>query len=344
LTPQEVSDQLTQTALDLGPIGRDSENGWGLVDAAAALGVVTAPAEPSNAFAARLDSTIWGERHQAVVGWTMPARNVVDDWTVTRSQLSGSLPTVLPGDAVRLETEVAHGDWFTVTAHIGANDVVNYPMVALDWRDLLDATIPRPVKHVHSTRLDDRVRVEWTAPLNTSRTDVVEVVVRLDDGSWISKVLDATTTYPTRATIKLPKSARWKDARVQVRSAAAIDDPFFGLEYLGEWVRDAKTHAAPFGLHVDSMLGAGRSAAEVTGGISRANARKLCGNGTCQGDLVTVVAVSGGNTDRVNARLNARGVFHATVDIVRGDRRVDVRVVGGQDLTSGPFQTLRVVR
>ena len=110
-------------------------------------------------------------------------------------------------------------------------------------------------------------------------------------------------------------------------------DWFFGFA--------AVPHALPavYGMHVTQLVGAGRSAAEVVGGVSRANAQQVCGRAACAGRRILVhVRRAAGVVQTVPGRLTSDGVFHVVVWLPKGDRGAVLRVTGPKGLDSGPYR------
>ena len=75
--------QITSTAKDLGVNGRDPLYGWGLVDAAAAVGAVATSPKRQNFFATWYEPSWGGKNNESVISWTTPAADSVTGYTVT---------------------------------------------------------------------------------------------------------------------------------------------------------------------------------------------------------------------------------------------------------------------
>jgi hypothetical protein len=95
--------------------------------------------------------------------------------------------------------------------------------------------------------------------------------------------------------------------------------------------------AALYGSRVQSIIGAGPRAVEVTGSLSRMNAKRACGNTTCEGETAVLVVDRGRSNERFNVVFTARGNFHKLVSVDRGTKQLKVRIDGPKRLDSGPF-------
>ena len=85
---QQIEDQLTSTAKDLGVTGKDPNYGYGIVDAAAAVGVVAPNPKNQNhinTWADRVYPTTKdpADRDDVIIGWTTPNADPVTGYTVT---------------------------------------------------------------------------------------------------------------------------------------------------------------------------------------------------------------------------------------------------------------------
>ncbi len=82
-TAGQIADQITSTAKDLDVPGRDPNTGFGIVDAAAALGVSAPAPQPQDDFATWAEGVYGDKGTLAEVGWTTPAVDSVNGYTVT---------------------------------------------------------------------------------------------------------------------------------------------------------------------------------------------------------------------------------------------------------------------
>ena len=348
LTAEEVAADLTSTALDLGPPGRDPETGFGLVDAAAALGVATPPPASGDFFTASIDGVeTWGEgapatASEAVVRWTVPATHAVTGYTVRVFDDTGTSEHEVGALDVRLQLVLAPESWAQVVAHTTAGDVATFPV---QWGQGGDWVPPDPVRRPTAERHRDLVHASWLAPKDTTGISAVLIGVK-PVGSWRYQVRriswDGVAPFPTEGRVKLPEKLRWSDLRVVVVAVSPVDEGS-GEEW-GTPARVPELLAAFHGMRVDRVQSAGPRAFEVTGGISAVRALEVCGTRTCAGRKVTVRVDLGRNRDEVVTRLTSRGDFHALLSRPAGRERVHVKVIGPGDLTSGPFRRFPVRR
>ena len=129
-TPQQVQDQITSTTKDLGVNGRDPLYGWGLVDAAAAVGAAAPTPKKQNFFTTWYEPSWGGENNESVISWTTPAADSVTGYTVTVYTDATTSTYNVDGNTVRVDVLLPPGAWFTVTAHTSGGDVTSYPATA----------------------------------------------------------------------------------------------------------------------------------------------------------------------------------------------------------------------
>ena len=102
--------------------------------------------------------------------------------------------------------------------------------------------------------------------------------------------------------------------------------------------------AALYGSHVQSIVSAGPRAVEVTGSLSRMNAKRACGNTTCEGESAVLVLDRGRSNERFTVVFTSRGNFHQVVKVDRGTKQLKVRIDGPKRLDSGPFKKVDVAK
>jgi hypothetical protein len=233
--------------------------------------------------------------------------------------------------------------WAQVTAHTSVGDVSSFPTALSSVDSEPVPQRPPAVRAVRAQRHGDTVAVRWDPP--AKRRDVVdrlEVAVFLDDGSWVTRRIRVgeATAFPTHAQVKLPTEARWHDAKVGVATVAR--NPGWGAFARITWAE----HLLParFGMHVHDVLSAGRRAVEVSGGISPIWSHRTCGARGCAGRQVTVRIDYGRTVGEVTTRLTSRRTFHVVAWRPAGSDRLRLRILGPDDLSSGPFRSYPVGR
>ncbi len=348
LSAEDVATELTSTALDLGPPGRDPETGFGLVDAAAAVGVATPPPASGDFFTASIDGVeSLGDggppaATEAVVRWSVPATHGVTGYTVRVFDDTGTTEHDVGALDVRLQLVLAPEAWVQVVAHTTAGDVATFPV---QWGQGGQWVPPAPVRAPTAERHRDLVHAQWRAPKDTTGISAVLVGVKAV-GSWRYQVRrvawDGVGPFPTEGRVRLPEKLRWSDLRVVVVAVSPVDEGS-GEEW-GTPARVPDLLPAVHGIHVDRVQSAGPRAFEVTGGISAVLAKQTCGTRTCAGRKVTVRVDLGRRMGEVVTRLTSRGDFHALLSRPAGRQRVHVKVIGPGDLTSGPFRRFPVRR
>ena len=141
--------------------------------------------------------------------------------------------------------------------------------------------------------------------------------------------------------VKLPKSAAWQDVSV---AFSVINTDADGNVIGGDYYRVNKVSPAIHGSRIERVFGAGRHAVEVSGGVSEANAKRVCDNQSCAGELATLVIDRGHDVQRVPVRYTVKGDFHVTIWIPTGAESVKLRVEGPKRLDSGPFRHYAIER
>lgn len=342
-TVDQVIDKLRTSAQDLDVPGRDPNTGYGLVDAAAALNVATPLAQPSDYFVTWAERVYKGGDGEYTVGWTTPARHAVTGYVVTVHGADGST-TDYPVDGQTVRTVVTMGqeDGWTVTAQTTAGDVTTYPLLS-DGR--VDGRGERPEKF-RKLRLDRQHRhivISWAKPKDPESIDRVQAHVQLVGGKHIHGRLrvDHTKPFPRSMRVKVPKSAAWYDIAVRL-SVINTDDSGNPIGYGSQRVH--RLSPAPHGTRVNHVLGAGKHAAEVTGLVTHENAKRVCGNNSCAGQLAKLVIDRGKQIQRVPVRFTQNGVFHATVWTPPGADTLRLRIIGPKRLDSGPFRRVAIDR
>lgn len=347
-TPADIEAAMTSTAQDLGPAGRDALYGYGLVDAAAALGVSTPPSAASDWFTTWLVPTgsmgmeAGTGSTEAVVSWTVPAVHSVTGYTVKVFGPAGT--TTYPADAldVRLQLPLQLGEWVQVVAHTTSGDVAAFPV---EWGGDGGWYPPKPVRNPNAKRLRDTVVATWDPPKDTTGISAVLIIAR--ERPWgpdtVKRIAwDGVSPFPTSGRVELKPRARWSSLNVYVVSVRPVDDGS-GEEW-GNPRRVPYPLPAWYGMHVDQLTGAGPRAVEVAGGIDRVQGADVCRVRTCAGHQVIVRVRYGQRIIEATARLTAEGAFHAMVWRPAGQDRIQLRILGPGDLTSGPFKGYRVGR
>lgn len=337
-TPDQVQDKITSTAKDLGVPGRDPNYGWGAVDAANAVGAVAPAPKPQNFFATWYEPSWGGKDGESVISWMTPAVDAVTGYTVDVYTDTTSSTYDVDGQTVRADVLLPPGAWYTVTAHTTSGDVVSYP--ASRWgRDAGDR--PAALRDTSMKRNGDTMTLNWDRPKDKADYDVIRAYVGLDGARGVSKKIkiDQSEPFPTSMTVKLPTEARWHDAYAYL----IVYNKDENGDTIGvNFQRVKKTSPAIYGSNVRSIDRAGSRAIEVTGAMSRLNARRVCGKSNCSGEKAVLVVDRGRHNDRINVLYTDHGVFHAMVDVDRGTDALRLRIEGPKSLSSGPFRKVSV--
>jgi hypothetical protein len=342
-TAEQVADRLTSTAQDIGIPGRDPESGFGIVDAAAAVGSAAPDATPQN-FMATWYQDVWGAKGDAVVvSWTPPHVGAVLGYTVSVHTDEGVTPYDVDGMTVRANVLLPAGSWWTVTAHLPSWDLVTYPQSP----DSSSYVRPARLTGVQLSRSGDRMHIAWDVPEDTSRVDTIKAYVDYNDnrGGGRGKVrVDPDEPFPTGMTVKLDDSGtwlrgRWLDAHVELYQINRDD----GGKYIGSrWQRVRRDSPALFGSHVAWIAALGPQQTELEGALSPLRADRVCGTPTCSGEHAVLVIKRGERTERVPVVFNSRGTFHVRTSIRKEQKALTLKVVGPLRLESGPFVRLPI--
>jgi subtilisin family serine protease len=338
-TPQQVEDKITSTARDLGVSGRDPNYGWGVVDAAAAVGAAAPSPKEQNFFATWYEPSWGGENGESVVSWQTPSADTVTGYTVT-VYTTTTVATYSAGALqVRADVLLPPGAWYTVTAHTSAGDVTSYPGSRYQ-RERGDS--PDKLRGVKVDRDGDKVTISWDRPREREDIDVIRGIVHVDGrgGNGQKRIkIDQDAKFPRSITIAIPKRARWYDLHTHLVLYNKDED---GKTVGSRWMTPKDRSPAIYGSHVQSVISAGSRAVEVTGALSRLNAKRVCGNMTCNGESAVLVVDRGRTNERFRVVFTSEGKFHQVVGVDRGTTELKVRIVGPKRLDSGPFVNVRV--
>ncbi len=342
---EQVADQLTSTAQDIGIAGRDPESGFGIVDAAAAVGV-GGPDAVKQDFLSTWYQDIYGQRgDDVIISWTPPHVTSVLGYTVAVH--TGSGVTTYDVDAMTVRTEVLLplDGWWTVTAHLGSSDLVTYPAS----RDSFDFDRPPRLEGVRLSRSGDRIHIKWDVSDDPTKVDRIRAFVYYNDDSWGGRAavrVQQGQPFPTEMTVRLRDQGRWLkgrwlDAHVELLQINRDDDG----NYLGSrWQRVRRDSPALYGSHIAWIAATAPEQAELEGALSPILADRVCGSPSCTGERAVVVIRRGERVTRVPVVFNSRGTFHTVVAIRRDQAAMTVKVVGPLRLESGPFVRLPIKR
>ena len=339
-TPQQVEDQITSTAEDLGVNGRDPEYGWGLVDAAAAVGVATPSPTPQDFFQTWYEPSWGADNGEAVISWSVPAVDPVVGYTVQVFTDTTTATYDVDGNTVRTNVLLPPGAWFTVTAHTSAGDVTSYP--ANRWSHDEGERLPK-LENTKNERSKTGMKVTWDAPRKSEQDQIdrIRVVVNLDgSGGGAKRILvDHDERFPTSASVKLPNDSKWKDARTYV-IVSDLDENGHTVAQRGWAIKPMS--AAIYGSHVQRVDRAGARVVEVTGAMSPMNRKRVCGKDNCAGEKATLVIDRGRSNQWIPVVFTGEGVFHELVRVDKGDKALRLRIEGPKSLSSGPFRRVEV--
>jgi len=341
-TPQQVQDQITSTTKDLGVNGRDPLYGWGLVDAAAAVGAAAPSPKKQNFFTTWYEPSWGGENNESVISWTTPAADAVTGYTVTVYTDATTSTYNVDGNTVRVDVLLPPGAWFTVTAHTSGGDVTSYPADRYS-RDSGDR--PPKLDDTKTERKGDAMIITWDRPRKSERDelDMVRAVVHFDGPAGAAKRIkvDPDEPFPTSMKIDLPRKGRWLDAHVHL----IVYDKDEDGRTIGNrsWIIQPQSPAL-YGSRIVDVNKAGPRAVEVTGGMSRLNRNRVCGKDNCAGEQATLVIDRGKQNQRLTVTFTDNGVFHKMVEIDRGTKSLRMRIEGPKSLDSGPFQRVDLTR
>lgn len=337
---QQVIDQLTSTAKDLGVTGRDPDTGFGIVDAAAAVGAAAPNPKRQNYFGTWFDGMWDGERDHVIVGWTTPDADPVTGYTVTVHTLGSAAHYDVDGLTVRQEVILPRGAWWTVTAHTTSGDVSTYPRYRYA-RQTGDS--PQRLTGVKHHRDGDTLVISWDKPDDPTTVDKIKAYVwtRGDGGGRGVLKIDQAEPFPKQMTVELTRATRWSDAFIYLVLYNKDED---GETIGANGFRLHRPSPALYGSHVDAVVGAGRRHVEVTGALSPLNAKRVCGTWTCAGEPAVLVVDRGRHTERIDVIYTSKGRFHQVVDVEPGQKQLRVKIVGPKRLDSGPFVKEKILR
>jgi Subtilase family len=178
-TPAQVADRIESTATDVGPPGVDPRTGHGVVDPAAAVGVLAPRVTPvpDVAVSATAYPTGFGPGGSVLFGatylsWTPDPSLAVIAYRLTRWDATGATVLTVPGTDVRHVFPGTSGG-YTVTAVTVSGEVASAPV----WFDAGDDGAPpaQPVLRPAAlravrTRTGD-VALTWTNPAGNTHVD-----------------------------------------------------------------------------------------------------------------------------------------------------------------------------
>ncbi|HEX5017555.1 MAG TPA: S8 family serine peptidase [Actinomycetes bacterium] len=340
-TPEQVQDQITSTTKDLGVDGRDPQYGWGLVDAAAAVGAAAPTPKKQNYFDAWYETSWGGDNGEAVISWNVPAADPVTGYTVKVYTDTTTSTYDVDGNTVRENVLLPPGAWFTVTAHTTAGDVMSYPRD----RYSRDRGESLPKLDDAKTRRDgDKMVITWDRPSKKEQAqiDKIRAVVHFEGrggGAGKRIVIDHDQPFPASMIVKLSPKGRWTDAHVHL--AVSDEDDDGQTIARREWIIKPESPAL-YGSHVRSIDRAGPGRVEVTGGMSRMNMKRVCGKDNCAGESAVLVVDRGKKNQRMNVVFTEKGVFHKMVGYDKGTEFLRLRIEGPKNLSSGPFQRFAI--
>jgi hypothetical protein len=262
-----------------------------------------------------------------------PAVDPVTGYTVKVYTPTTTATYDVDGNTVRADVLLPPGAWYTVTAHTTSGDVTSYP--GSRWtRDAGER--PKALKDTSMERKGDSMVIRWDRPRDKETVDKIRVIVDLRDGGAVQKRLkiDQSEPFPTGTTVKLPRSARWKDAYAYLVLYNKDED---GNTVGANWMRVHGASPAIYGSHVRAVDNAGPRTVEVTGGMSDLNMARACGRNRCAGESAVLVVDYGRQNKRFNVTFTERGVFHKLIGVERGTESLRMRIEGPKRLDSGPF-------
>lgn len=340
-TADQIEDQITSTAEDLGVPGRDPNYGYGAVDAAAALGVLAQPPKAQDDFATWSEDVHGAAGDSTVISWTTPSVHAVSGYTVTVYTETGSADYNVDGNTVRETVALPSQSWWVVTAHTTAGDVETYPQTP---GDTAAGSSPERLTGVGMTRKSDTMTIKWNQPVNPTTIDVIRADVyypRCGLRPTHQRLKVDQANFPDHMAVKLPRAARWCDAHL---TFILLNKDDSGNIVGGRYQQTKATSPALYGSSVTSAASAGPRSAEVTGKVSQLNAHKVCHNKTCAGKLADLTVVTGNKTRHFHPRFTSNGDFHVVVPVPAGTKSIRAKIDGPGRLSSGPLVRVKIPR
>jgi hypothetical protein len=154
-----VADRLRRSAVDLGAPGLDPETGYGLVDAAAALGMQSTDAAAVRSAVRkvttpRITSAV-SDTERTTVRWEPPFGASVSSYKIRHTTVDGTVTeTTLPGDQLGgvLESDAWTGGLLVVIAVTADGERSSFPATGIDVDFPVAEAIPQPKIKKFSTR------------------------------------------------------------------------------------------------------------------------------------------------------------------------------------------------
>jgi hypothetical protein len=327
--------QMTDTAQDLGVPGPDADTGWGIVDAAAAVGVSGSPAAPSDFF------TTWGwdpgQGRTVLVSWTTPQVHPVTGYTVTVHRKNGTTQDYQAGaGSVRQKVRMGLGAGWTVTAHTSAGDVTTYPEL-YRFRVKYGGIRPERLRVVGIERGGEHVALFVDRPDAPRSIDKIRLFIDVEGHDLVrrSVEIDHSIPFPKALEFRMPTGSRWYDLAF---SMEVTNTNASGAVLGGDWQNVRRRAAAVHGSRIDQVRSAGRHAVSVVGGVSPIRSDRACAKERCEGQRATLVIGRGAQRQHVRVRYDSSGHFYATVWVPLGAHGVRLRVDGPRYLDSGSLQ------
>jgi subtilisin family serine protease len=343
-SPHRIVHRMEHTAQDLGVPGRDANTGFGLVDAAAALGVHIAEATPSDFF------VTWAytgfTRHDVWVSWTTPPADPTTSYTVTVYHLDGTTTNYSVGGlGVRAPVAMVKDEGWTVTAHTTAGDVGTYPSIYGAHAPLGGGDRPDKLTDVTARRDADRVTVHLDRPPHPTSIDQIVTWVTVEHLPYRLRTLRRVhnfhhaNAFPHSFSFDLPKWVRWYDITLDFQ---VTNTDHSGNVLGGRYQSLGVPARALYGSRVEGVLSAGPTNAEVTGGVSPTWAHQVCRNDSCVGQAVTLKVRQGSHWLSFPTRYDHDGNFHVLVPTQPHAHTVMVKVEGPKQLNSGPAHAIPI--
>jgi subtilisin family serine protease len=313
-TPAQVAARIESTATDVGPPGIDPRTGSGVVDPAAAVGVLAPPVTPVPhlAVSAAAYPTGFGPGGDLLfagtyLSWTPDPSLAVSAYRLTRWDSTGATVVTVRGTDVRHVFPGTSGG-YTVTALTAAGEVPSAPV----WFDADDDGAPpvRPVLRptgLHAVRTRTGVTVAWTNPAANTNVDRWNVSV---DGEVV-----ASNDRPGR----VPSSVRIPASDVPPGDLAIVVT--LGSTTDGTSATAATTSAAAVPIS-GRATSAGPRRYRLQLDVAPSWARRVCRRAHCSG-LALTITIAG---HRTTTWTDASGGVGAVVPGPQHARRLVVRV------------------